>query len=740
MPTTEAGSRCPWPGARPYQASEADFFFGREREVAEVCRRVLSERLTILSGPAGLGKTSLLRAGVLVDLLHRRERGKANAEELQVPPILLLKNWGAQQADEAEDLLRSCLRRAIASLQHAIPGDPSLARSLLGDYELLQTAPTDRSLLGSVVNLCETTGGVILLFDHFEELLYGREESLARVMKAVTDLYRFEPRARLLLSIRDESLKDLHGLEPFVMGLLYRIYYLKPLTAITVEESILSSSRAAGIQLDRIAAARIVDWVMHASTRGLRQHGREPTETPEAKEHPAADLLCLQTVLREVFEFCLARSPDAKGVPGGTVIDLPALDSYRGGRALEVLIGEALERWIERSLAAQEVGGLGKPPGLISRLSEMQLSGAVRRAASRMGPFLSSGGFKTTVEEKDFMWGVIRNDLRALRPDLDYEAVRLLPTTRAARRLDRELLGLSKEHTEATTEGLSGFSRQERWSPADTADAIVQLFFGALARLQAGNVIKRVGIGTENNWELVHDGLGRPLTRWGEKWESSWEDAVYALTTSRGHAIGIDRRLGTAILRHMAWHGCTIRPLEDAILEAVVFDECDLRGTVFTGCTFAGASFRSCVLDGTTFIDCSFEPGADGTPVLFQHCVRAESLTFRKSQRIGAYSSVDGMRFDGCDLSGLVMEGLLLTGAVQFSSETRVYRAHFSGLKQSEDGNGVLEISKGCSLEFCAWDDKTERLMVDHGALMVNSGKRRHHTRWRGAIRPSRQP
>src|SRR2546430_7139534 len=40
-------------------------FFGREDEVAELVRRVQRKSLTLLFGQSGLGKTSILRAGIV---------------------------------------------------------------------------------------------------------------------------------------------------------------------------------------------------------------------------------------------------------------------------------------------------------------------------------------------------------------------------------------------------------------------------------------------------------------------------------------------------------------------------------------------------------------------------------------------------------------------------------------------------------------------------------------------------
>src|SRR5215470_14098763 len=55
----------PWLGLDSFSEETRAFFYGREEEVAELGRRVQRKLLTILFGQSGLGKTSILRAGIV---------------------------------------------------------------------------------------------------------------------------------------------------------------------------------------------------------------------------------------------------------------------------------------------------------------------------------------------------------------------------------------------------------------------------------------------------------------------------------------------------------------------------------------------------------------------------------------------------------------------------------------------------------------------------------------------------
>lgn len=54
-----------YPGSRPFQRADSGRFFGRDAEAAELSETWLRNRLTYVTGPAGIGKSSLVSAGVL---------------------------------------------------------------------------------------------------------------------------------------------------------------------------------------------------------------------------------------------------------------------------------------------------------------------------------------------------------------------------------------------------------------------------------------------------------------------------------------------------------------------------------------------------------------------------------------------------------------------------------------------------------------------------------------------------
>ena len=62
--------RSPFRGLAPFGDSELDalLFFGREREAEVIAANLMAAKLTVLYGPSGVGKTSVVRAGVATRL------------------------------------------------------------------------------------------------------------------------------------------------------------------------------------------------------------------------------------------------------------------------------------------------------------------------------------------------------------------------------------------------------------------------------------------------------------------------------------------------------------------------------------------------------------------------------------------------------------------------------------------------------------------------------------------------
>ena len=76
--SSPAAERAPYKGLLRFEPEDADLFFGREQLVADVLSRLSTDRLVVVLGASGSGKSSLLRAGVVAELRRGTLPGSAH--------------------------------------------------------------------------------------------------------------------------------------------------------------------------------------------------------------------------------------------------------------------------------------------------------------------------------------------------------------------------------------------------------------------------------------------------------------------------------------------------------------------------------------------------------------------------------------------------------------------------------------------------------------------------------------
>ena len=86
-----------YPGIRPFTFDDKNLFFGRDEDIDNLCQMIYLERLVVLYGKSGLGKTSLLNAGVVPQLQAEMDispymiRFGSNMEGKNLTPLQILK-------------------------------------------------------------------------------------------------------------------------------------------------------------------------------------------------------------------------------------------------------------------------------------------------------------------------------------------------------------------------------------------------------------------------------------------------------------------------------------------------------------------------------------------------------------------------------------------------------------------------------------------------------------------------
>jgi WD40 repeat protein len=260
----------PFKGLAPFDDSDLDalLFFGREHESEIIAANLMAARVTVLYGPSGVGKTSVLRAGVAYRL--RREEGVE---------VVVFSSW---------------------------PGDP--VRSLI------DAIGGGGSLADACADAANRAGGdLYLILDQFEEyfLYHDRNDALVDALAQV--VRRPGVRVHFLIGIREETLAQLDSFKAAIPNLLANRLRLQRLDRAAGEAAITGPVRrynelaggAATVSvepelvdavLDEVAAGRVE---LSGSRRGV------PAEATDAGRIEAP---YLQLVMARLWELELARS------------------------------------------------------------------------------------------------------------------------------------------------------------------------------------------------------------------------------------------------------------------------------------------------------------------------------------------------------------------------------------------------------------------------------------------------
>ena len=147
----------PYPGLRPFERHEWPIFFGREPMIQDAITRLFDQNLVVVHGNSGCGKSSLIRAGVLVQLEQQHERGGHNWRTCDMLP-------------REAPLWR--LAEAIAKLREREPPQNRFAiRRMLN---------AGRGAAGKLEDICaDPADRVCILVDEFEELFRFVKETNA---------------------------------------------------------------------------------------------------------------------------------------------------------------------------------------------------------------------------------------------------------------------------------------------------------------------------------------------------------------------------------------------------------------------------------------------------------------------------------------------------------------------------------------------------------------------------------
>jgi hypothetical protein len=211
----------PYQGLQPYAEGDAAFFFGRDAERTILAANLMAARLTLVYGASGVGKSSVLRAGVV----HQLRAQEAQADHTAGAPRLVVVYLNEWSDDPVTRLLDHVGQEVARVLGQAVPPAPSgrLAETL--------ATWTDRWHLE-----------LLVILDQFEEFfLYHPDEegpgSLATELPPAVD--RADLPVSFLVAIREDALARLDRFKGRIPNLFENYVRIRHLGTSRAEAAIL---------------------------------------------------------------------------------------------------------------------------------------------------------------------------------------------------------------------------------------------------------------------------------------------------------------------------------------------------------------------------------------------------------------------------------------------------------------------------------------------------------------------
>lgn len=395
----------PFVGLNPFSVEQADYFFGRDQDAELLVANVRSSRLTLLYGPSGVGKTSLLTAGVIARL---ETAARDNITRRGKPGLLpvLFRTW---QIDPIVGIAEAT-RQAAASIFDTMP-------------KPLQDATDFTSVLRGWTGT--RLGDLLLMLDQFELFfVYANDPQTHPFVSALAECVADASLSvNVVISVREDWLPALDVFKGRMPGLFDNYLRLRKLdrdaarlavqgpivrynkqhaTSILIETGLVDAVLSLSSEAPPAAAVpvparhqRMLAWLRPTSGR----RAANPSPLGTAFEGPA-----LQIIMQRLWDEEVAK--------GTRILRRTTLDQLTGERdIIDDYVRTALKRLRrgERRIVARLVERLVTPSGtkIAMRLGDLAAfayrpTRTLEAVVAKLGPLLNDVAPPRGVKDRCF--------------------------------------------------------------------------------------------------------------------------------------------------------------------------------------------------------------------------------------------------------------------------------------------------------------------------------------------------
>jgi WD40 repeat protein len=303
----------PFVGLVPYGEGDAAFFFGRDEEKQIVSGNLRAARLTILYGSSGVGKTSLLHAGVVHEL-HEQVRANASGRPVRTPfAICAFSAWRSDPLAGLAEAMRAAASEALGGAELAPwrPGEP---------------------LIEAVRAWTDRVRPLLVVLDQFEDyFLYHPAEDGEGSFAVEFPRLVNEPNLHVsfMLSIREDAWAKLDRFEGRIPALFANYVRVEHLGRDAAREAIEGpvgewNHRLPPGEEPYTVEPALVDAVIDAAAAGSL--GQADGAAPDAADGDGIEAPFLQLVMERLWR--------ATVEAGGRTLDLARLDALGGAQQI----------------------------------------------------------------------------------------------------------------------------------------------------------------------------------------------------------------------------------------------------------------------------------------------------------------------------------------------------------------------------------------------------------------------
>ena len=220
-----------------YTEQDTQLFFGRETEIEIICSQILARRSFILHGRSGVGKSSVIRAGVIPRLKEQDHH------------ILTIRSF----TDPLNEMLEAIaaevqVNYTAMNYEAATIAETLTQADLLIDYIERATRAAPHRF-------------IIFFLDQFEEFfLLLSDESRERFIAAMTRLMADESLpVKLVFALREDFLAEMSQFKTAIPEIFHHEYRLKRLSREQAARAITEPAQAVGCQIEPLLITRLLD-------------------------------------------------------------------------------------------------------------------------------------------------------------------------------------------------------------------------------------------------------------------------------------------------------------------------------------------------------------------------------------------------------------------------------------------------------------------------------------------------